>query len=207
MNSAIDLQRPSFSDYYGRPKYQSLFRWIDRRKIHVIQRELASLPPRATVIDLGCGPGSILARTRRDQDCVIAADHDPTLLASAKLAGATPVLLDLDGDLPLASASIDVVLCTDVIEHIVEPKKLLAEMSRVMRPGATLIIFTPPYDSARWNTAEWLHHLITRRPADHISPFTRESLTWWMDRYFVDCRLGRVNWNLSMYAIARKQVG
>ena len=133
--------------------------------------------------------------------------YDPALLATSKLTGSTTVILDLDGDLPLGSASIDVVLCTDVIEHIVEPKKALAEMWRVMRPGGTVIVFTPPYDSVCWNSAEWLHHLITRRPADHISPFTKESMTWWMGRYFVDCRLGRVNWNLSMYAIARKQVG
>jgi ubiquinone/menaquinone biosynthesis C-methylase UbiE len=207
VKSAIDHQRPSFSDYYGRPKYQNLFRWIDRRKIHIIRRELATLEPGATIVDLGCGAGSILARTSRDHDFAIAADHDPALLATAKLTGSTTVILDLDGDLPLGSASIDVVLCTDVIEHIVEPKKALAEMWRVMRPGGTVIVFTPPYDSVCWNSAEWLHHLITRRPADHISPFTKESMTWWMGRYFVDCRLGRVNWNLSMYAIARKQVG
>ena len=207
MKSAIEDQRTSFSDYYGRPKYENLFRWIDHRKVHIIQREFAALPPGATIVDLGCGPGSILARTTRDQDFAVAADHDPLLLATAKGAGATPVLLDLDGDLPLASASIDVVLCTDVIEHIVEPKRALEEMSRVLRPGGTVIVFTPPYDSMHWNFAEWMHRLITRRPADHISPFTRESLTWWIGRYFVDCRLGRVNWNLSMYAIARKRVG
>jgi ubiquinone/menaquinone biosynthesis C-methylase UbiE len=205
VNSAIDHQRTSFSDYYGRPKYENLFRWIDRRKIRIIRRELAALPPGSTVIDLGCGPGSILARTKRDQDFAVAADHDPQLLATAEQNGATPVLLDLDGDLPLASASIDVVLCTDVIEHIVEPKRALEEIFRVLRPGGTVILFTPPYDSMRWNFAEMLHRLVTRRPADHISPFTRESLAWWISRYFDDCRLGRVNWNLSMYAIARKR--
>jgi len=101
------------------------------------------------------------------------------LLATAKLTGSKPILLNLDADLPLASSSIDVVLCTDVIEHIVEPNRALAEMCRVMRPGGTVIVFTPPYDSMRWNFA---------------------------GRHFVDCRLGRVNWNLSMYAIARKKV-
>jgi SAM-dependent methyltransferase len=203
----MDHQRTSFSDYYGRPKYESLFRWIDRRKVHVVRRELTALAPGATVVDLGCGPGSILARSKRDPDFAVAADHDPLLLATAKLNGATPVLLDLDGDLPLASASIDVVLSTDVIEHIIDTKKALEEISRVLRPGGTVIVFTPPYDSMRWNFAETMHRLITRRPADHISPFTRESLEWWIRRYFVDCRFGRVNWNLSMYAIARKRGG
>ena len=173
----------------------------------MIKSELDTLEPGATIVDLGCGAGSILARTTRDHDFAIAADHDPVLLATAKNAGSTPVLLNLDGDLPLSSSSIDVVLCTDVIEHIVDPDRALAEICRVMRPGGTVMVFTPPYDSVRWNLAERLHRLITRRPADHISPFTRESLTWWIGRHFADCRLGRVNWGLSMYAIARKKIG
>jgi len=204
MKSAVDHQRPSFSAYYERPKYQHLFRWIDHRKVHVIQRELADFEPGATIIDLGCGAGSILARTTRDLDFAIAADHDPLLLSTARCTGSHPVQLNLDADLPLASDSIDVVLCTDVIEHIVEPAGILGEIHRILRPGGLLIVFTPPYDSIRWNLAERLHHLVTQRPADHISPFTRESLGWWVGRYFQACRLGRVNWNLSMYAIARK---
>ena len=127
MKSTIDHQRTSFSDYYGRPKYQNLFRWIDHRKVHISQRELATLESGATVVDLGCGAGSILARTTRDHDFAVATDHDPVLLATAKLTGSKPVQLDLDADLPLASASVDVVLSTDVIEHIVEPKKLLVD--------------------------------------------------------------------------------
>jgi 2-polyprenyl-3-methyl-5-hydroxy-6-metoxy-1,4-benzoquinol methylase len=205
MKSAADHQRPSFSAYYERPKYQHLFRWIDHRKVHIIQRELADFEPGATIIDLGCGAGSIVARTTRELDFAIATDHDPHLLSAARRCGSNAVQLDLDADLPFSSDSIHVVLCTDVIEHIIEPGRILEEMHRILRPGGLLIVFTPPYDSIRWNLAERLHHFVTKRRADHISPFTRESLAWWVGRSFDVCRLGRVNWNLSMYAIARKK--
>ncbi len=39
--------------------------------------------------------------------------------------------------------SFDTVLCSEVLEHIAEPSKALAEMARVIRPGGTLILTVP----------------------------------------------------------------
>lgn len=54
--------------------------------------------------------------------------------------------VDLVGDarsLPLADASVDVILCTQVIEHIPEPAKVLDELHRVLRPEGRLILTVP----------------------------------------------------------------
>lgn len=54
--------------------------------------------------------------------------------------------VDVVGDarsMPLASASVDVVLCTQVLEHIPEPVKVLDEIRRVLRPNGTLILSVP----------------------------------------------------------------
>ena len=47
--------------------------------------------------------------------------------------------------LPFADASFDVVLCTQVIEHVPEPRAVLAECARVLRTGGTLIVSAPQY--------------------------------------------------------------
>lgn len=68
---------------------------------------------------------------------------------------------DVFGDaqkLPFADDSIDHVLLLDVLEHIPDPGKCLAEIFRVMRPGGTLTIQVPflypihdaPLDFHRW---------------------------------------------------------
>ena len=45
--------------------------------------------------------------------------------------------------LPFADASFDHVLCTEVLEHVPEPKKFLAELNRVLRSGGSLVLTVP----------------------------------------------------------------
>jgi SAM-dependent methyltransferase len=45
--------------------------------------------------------------------------------------------------MPFSDASIDVVLCTQVLEHIPEPMAVLAEIRRVLKPGGTLLLSVP----------------------------------------------------------------
>ena len=74
----------------------------------------------------------------------------------------------------------------------------------MLRPGGVLVVFTPPYDSISWVAAEKIHNRLTGRSSDHISPFTRESLTWAVSRRFRETRIGKANLGLSMYAVAKK---
>jgi SAM-dependent methyltransferase len=198
-------QRPSFSGYYEHPFYRLLFRWIDFRKVHVIRRVLSELPHGAVVVDIGCGLGRILSRVVRPGDTALAADRDFHLAAAARARGLTPVGADFDSPLPFGDGTVDAAMMIDAIEHSENPRRIIDELHRVLRPGGVAIVFTPPHDSVRWILAVRFHHLVTRRPADHIAPFTEESLEWAIGRRFEDFRLGRVNSNLSLYAVARKQ--
>jgi SAM-dependent methyltransferase len=59
--------------------------------------------------------------------------------------------------LPLADASFDGLLCTEVIEHVPDERALAAELARVAAPGAVLVLSAPfvhglheqPYDFRR----------------------------------------------------------
>jgi SAM-dependent methyltransferase len=53
---------------------------------------------------------------------------------------------DICGDagyLPFADASVDTILCTEVMEHVPDPERTIAEFARVLRPGGTLITTAP----------------------------------------------------------------
>ncbi len=47
--------------------------------------------------------------------------------------------------LPFETATFDTVLSTQVIEHVAEPRHMLAEISRVLKPGGHLILTAPQY--------------------------------------------------------------
>lgn len=51
--------------------------------------------------------------------------------------------VDLNGALPFAAGSFDTVLLADVLEHLAEPTRLLAELARVLAPGGKLLVMVP----------------------------------------------------------------
>jgi SAM-dependent methyltransferase len=57
--------------------------------------------------------------------------------------------------LPIQGASFDVVVCTEVIEHLLWPQSLLRELARVLNRGGHLIVSVPNMNSASYRLA-WL---------------------------------------------------
>jgi SAM-dependent methyltransferase len=67
--------------------------------------------------------------------------------------------------IPVESCRYDLALCTQVLEHVTEPRSVLLELCRVMRPGGHLWISAPlcyeehevPYDYYRYTQFGWRH--------------------------------------------------
>ena len=93
--------------------------------------------PAATVVDLGCGRGDSVDVFRAADPGVRWLGLD--LEGSREFAERTRDDADLrafDGrTLPCADASVDVVFCKQVLEHVEQPDPLLADVARVLRPG------------------------------------------------------------------------
>jgi SAM-dependent methyltransferase len=86
----------------------------------------------ARVLDLACGPGHY-ARALRRAGAVV----EPLDIQVVEVEGGPPEGL-IVGDaehLPLSDASIDGVVCSNLIEHTREPGAVIEEMERVLRPG------------------------------------------------------------------------
>jgi SAM-dependent methyltransferase len=57
--------------------------------------------------------------------------------------GSHPDSWALAGGLPFAAGSFDLVLCTQVLEHLPDPAAATEEMARVLRPGGVLVLTAP----------------------------------------------------------------
>lgn len=142
------------------------------------------LPAGGVVLDIGCG--SILVADRiEDLDAhYIGVDFGgPHIGYAAKKLAAKSVRLRAslgraDGEaLPFRDASVDVVVLSEVIEHLMRPERSVWEISRVLRPGGVLVMTTNnasevPLRSPLSHAFAWIEkaigadhpHLISSRP-------------------------------------------
>ncbi|MDQ3368146.1 MAG: bifunctional 2-polyprenyl-6-hydroxyphenol methylase/3-demethylubiquinol 3-O-methyltransferase UbiG, partial [Myxococcota bacterium] len=97
------------------------------------------------VLDLGCGAGLLANDLAARGHRVVGLDATGENLAIARLRDPTGSVAYLRGDataLPFAPGSFDVVCAMDLLEHVEEPARLVAEASRVLAPDGLLFFHT-----------------------------------------------------------------
>jgi SAM-dependent methyltransferase len=98
--------------------------------------------PDSSVLDLGCGRGGVVELFWHDVKLAAGLDPDVPSLAEHRAPG-MPVLRGVGERLPFAGESFDLVVCLWVLEHVKEPRTVLREVRRVLRPGGHFIFLTP----------------------------------------------------------------
>lgn len=94
------------------------------------------------VLDAGCGVGMYMAAFQREGALVFGVEIEGDRAAEAsRLVGNTAI--GSVESLPFADASFDVVFSHEVLEHVGDDKRALAEMARVVHPGGQIILFVP----------------------------------------------------------------
>lgn len=94
-------------------------------------------------LDVGCGTGRHLVKLLLAGARAIGVDASPGMLRTARERAPGAKLIQHDvgaGVLPFADARFDFVLCTLVLEHVQDLAPPIAEIARVMKPGARALI-------------------------------------------------------------------
>ena len=105
--------------------------------------------PGDMVVDVGCGSGSICRYAGSFGATVIGIDSEPSLIEQADEAmrGVSAkswrgIVSDCD-PIPLPDGIASHVFCTEVLEHVDDPARFIAELARIGRPGALVYISVP----------------------------------------------------------------
>ena len=165
-----------------------------RRQARMLAEVLRGFAGPAVIVDVGCGDGSALAVAAGQNPAhrFAGIDWSGDALRRARALGLTVLRAGVAArSLPVADGAADVVIMSELIEHLVDPDGAVAEVRRVLRPGGSLLLSTP-------NLAAWYNrgllafgiqpifsevslHGVFGRPgsvvAGHLRLFTRRALT------------------------------
>jgi ubiquinone/menaquinone biosynthesis C-methylase UbiE len=151
---------------------------------------LPLLRPGMTLLDVGCGPGTLtldLAR-RVEPGCTVGLDRAQAPLAEARVRVPAPervrfVLGDVY-TLEFGDESFDVVHAHQLLQHLTDPVAALTEMGRVCRPGGVVAVREADFSVMCWHPVEpalerWLglYHAVTR--ANGAEPDAARRLVGW----------------------------
>jgi SAM-dependent methyltransferase len=183
---AVRAQYESF--WADAPQDPESWAWARRRALL-----LAEARPGERVLDLGCGAGRFVAALRDAGADAVGVEIAEAALgrARANVPGADLRLVEPDGSLPLEHASVDLVWCSEVLEHVADTEQMLLEMRRVLRPGGRALITVPFHGRVK---AALIGLLAFDRHFDptgqHLRFYTRSSLARTLERAgFADVRV------------------
>lgn len=129
-------------------------RWLHAERRAWIEDALRRLAAggAASAVEVGPGSGVYLPLMRELFDSVTATDVEDAFLSRARSVGGIRVVRDDVTRSALPAGSFDVVLCSEVIEHLPSAGPALAGLRRLLAPGGTLVLSTP----LRWSPLEVL---------------------------------------------------
>ncbi len=137
----IDKKKLGFFNAYVYARYQIEIKLVKQTLLHIDAKEIK-------LLDIGCGDGVLIYLLK---DCIknkklefFGIDNSDLALKVAKKKNPLVIFKKADVyELPFEENYFDLVISSDVIEHISNPKKMLSEIERVGKNNSYVIIGTP----------------------------------------------------------------
>ncbi|NML67021.1 class I SAM-dependent methyltransferase [Hymenobacter sp. RP-2-7] len=148
------------------------------------------LPSEAAILEIGCSGGPLLQRLRASGYTDVTGVDVSTAAIELAQARGVPNVTVMDGAaLAFSSSSFDLVIASDVLEHIENESRALQEWVRVLQPGGQLLVFVPAHNYL-WSAHDVVNH--------HFRRYSRLSLVRGLAA--AGLRVQRSSfWNVALY--------
>ena len=160
------------ADYDGRAFHSRIppQRWWQRRRYAII---LEFIGDRRRVLDAGCGSTQILNGAPQ----TVGLDIQRRKLRYMRRPGRNLVNASTFA-IPFADDSFEVVVSSQVIEHLPRDAGVLDELVRCIEPGGLLVLGTPDYGGWQWPLIEKVYGLVKSRgyAEEHITHYTFQQI-------------------------------
>lgn len=136
--------------YYENPF--SITSYIEQNRLKTINRLIVKhikdyKLENPLILEVGCGDGYVLKEISEKVKTsnLIGIDANQKWLDDAKirLGEKAKLIYGFAEELPFEDNSIDIIVCTEVLEHVIDPKSVLLELKRVIKPNCPVIVSIP----------------------------------------------------------------
>ena len=190
----------NWNNWFSNPKYLKQYADEGRLKSYdeviSIFEKSGAFADRNTMFDAGCGTGHLLAAmARRFSDIKLyGADFSDEGLAVSKKTAPSAEFFHLDlYNLPDGYQQYDIVLCSEVLEHLLYPDTALENLKKLVAPKGVLLLTVPNGRIDRYG--------------GHINFWSPESWKVFVEKYcssFGEISTGVFHNNLNNFAIISK---
>jgi ubiquinone/menaquinone biosynthesis C-methylase UbiE len=136
----VHAEKHDLDKFYQHPN--SIFRYIENKRIKKLI-QLAELKDSNLVLEVGCGAGHILERVKKGKLHGIDISEIQIKRAKERLGDSVELNKAPGEKIPYNDKYFDKILCSEVIEHVLDPDPLLREMKRVLKDDGILSFSIP----------------------------------------------------------------
>ena len=142
----------SFNQEFYYKHSNPLIIWVEKKRLNsiskLIKKELQEtklIDP--NILEVGCGEGHVLEEISSKIKTKNLFGLDPLEnwleKAKAKLGTKARLIKGFAEDLPFDNNSMDIVICSEVLEHVIDPQIVLNQLKRVIKPDGLIIVSIP----------------------------------------------------------------
>lgn len=166
--------------------------WFFVARREVIKSFLNNEVRSKKVLEIGCGSGMLLSDLRDvgfESENIFGIDISNTAINACQARNISNVQLADGAKLPFPDNSFDILISSDVLEHIENDNVTLSEWNRVLKPGGKMIMLVPAFP------ALWSEHDEANL---HFRRYTKSGLTNIIERN--NFEILRISfWNITLF--------
>jgi SAM-dependent methyltransferase len=143
--------------------------WWFKARRDIVLKLLQKSDPNSKILEIGCSGGPLIqALNERGYQDVHGIDISRDAIDLCRLRNIHKVFV-MDGSLPaFKDGHFDIVIASDVLEHIEDEEKALSEWNRILKPTGRLIVFVPAFELL-WSKHDEANH--------HFRRYSKSELT------------------------------
>jgi 2-polyprenyl-3-methyl-5-hydroxy-6-metoxy-1,4-benzoquinol methylase len=131
---------------FGYPSiYDRVRNDLTERNLHWLKTLMKYCLPPANMLELGCSHGSFVALLKQAGYLASGVEMSPWVVAFGQETFSVPIYVGPVEHLDIPSASLDVIVLMDVLEHLPNPTATISHCLKLLKPNGILLMQTPEF--------------------------------------------------------------